>query len=76
MGSMGSTVAALLWAWIILDFAGCSVSLPEITDGKFIDECVREHNRARSSVRPAASNMLHMVGRMGTSKSHYLSLKW
>ena len=51
-----------LWAWMILDSGVCSASLPEITDGNFIEECVREHNRARSSVSPAASNMLYMVG--------------
>ncbi|XP_044042929.1 GLIPR1-like protein 1 isoform X2 [Siniperca chuatsi] len=45
-------VEILLWAWIILDSGVCSVSLPGITDGKFIDECVREHNWARSSVSP------------------------
>lgn len=38
-----------------------SVLLPEITDGKFIDECVREHNRARSSASPPASDMLYMT---------------
>lgn len=58
---MASAVKMLLWAWVI----GKSVALvtiPEITDEAFIDECVRGHNRARSSVRPAASDMLHMVG--------------
>nr|XP_046235027.1 glioma pathogenesis-related protein 1 [Scatophagus argus] len=58
---MGSAAEVLLWAWIILDSGLRSASLPEITDEKFIDECVREHNRARSSVRPAASDMLHMT---------------
>ncbi|XP_049422155.1 GLIPR1-like protein 1 [Epinephelus fuscoguttatus] len=58
---MESVVEMLLWAWIILDVGVCSVSLPEITDGKFIDECVREHNRARSSVSPPASDMLYMT---------------
>uniref|UniRef100_A0A8D3CR68 4Fe-4S ferredoxin-type domain-containing protein n=2 Tax=Scophthalmus maximus TaxID=52904 RepID=A0A8D3CR68_SCOMX len=58
---MGSTVEMLLWTWILLDSGVTSVSLPEITDGGFIDECVREHNRARSSVNPPASNMLHMT---------------
>lgn len=51
----------LLWAWIILNPAATSVVLPEITYQKFIDECVREHNAARSSVRPPASDMLYMV---------------
>ncbi|XP_023264503.1 glioma pathogenesis-related protein 1 [Seriola lalandi dorsalis] len=58
---MGSRVDLLLWAWIVLDSGVCSVVLPEITDGKFIDECVREHNRARSSVNPPASDMLYMT---------------
>lgn len=69
---MGSVAEMLLGAWIVLGSGGCSVSLPEITDRNFIDECVGEHNRARSSVDPPASNMLHMVGMMGTSISHFL----
>lgn len=76
--SMGGTVEMLLWAWIILNSGVCSVSLPEIADGKFIAECEAEHNRARSSVRPPASDMLYMVGMMGTSASCFLSIinKW
>ncbi|XP_022071430.1 GLIPR1-like protein 1 [Acanthochromis polyacanthus] len=58
---MGSVVEALLWAWVFLDSGVSSGSLPDITDGKFIEECVREHNWARSSVSPAASNMLYMT---------------
>ncbi|XP_008276762.1 GLIPR1-like protein 1 isoform X2 [Stegastes partitus] len=50
-----------LWTWIILHSAVCSLSLPDISDEKFIEECVREHNRARSSVSPPASNMLYMT---------------
>ncbi|XP_050933826.1 GLIPR1-like protein 1 isoform X2 [Lates calcarifer] len=57
---MGSVLEMLLWAWIILDSRVRSVLVPEITDGEFINECVREHNRARSSVSPPASNMLYM----------------
>ncbi|XP_028427148.1 LOW QUALITY PROTEIN: glioma pathogenesis-related protein 1-like [Perca flavescens] len=55
---MGIVVMLLL---TVLDSGVCSVSLPEITDGKFIDECVREHNEARSSVSPSASDMLYMT---------------
>ncbi|KAF1372601.1 hypothetical protein PFLUV_G00267500 [Perca fluviatilis] len=58
---MGIVVKMLLWAWIVLDSGVCSVSLPEITDGKFIEECVMEHNEARSSVSPPASDMLYMT---------------
>lgn len=51
----------LLWAWIILHSGSCSVSLPEITDRNFIDECVRHHNTRRSAVQPPASDMLYMT---------------
>lgn len=65
-----------LWAaWIMLDSAVISVSLPDITDKKFIDECVMEHNKARSSVTPAASDMLYMVSRTGTSTSSFFKNK-
>uniref|UniRef100_A0A668AMG5 GLI pathosis related 1 n=1 Tax=Myripristis murdjan TaxID=586833 RepID=A0A668AMG5_9TELE len=65
---MESTVKRLMWAWIILasslhfESPGvCSISLPDITNRTFIDECVQEHNKARSSVSPGASNMLYMT---------------
>lgn len=56
---MGGAVKVMLWVWII---SKSVASLPGITEEGFIDECVREHNRARSSVTPAASDMLYMVG--------------
>ncbi|KAM9389534.1 glioma pathogenesis-related protein 1 [Phaethornis superciliosus] len=34
--------------------------LPDIGDPKFIEECVKTHNRFRSGVNPPASNMLYM----------------
>ncbi|XP_028972748.2 glioma pathogenesis-related protein 1-like [Esox lucius] len=34
---------------------------PDITDEKFINDCVRIHNDNRSSVNPPASNMLYMT---------------
>ncbi|XP_061570647.1 GLIPR1-like protein 1 [Cololabis saira] len=58
---MGSSVETSLWAWIGLHLVLCSGSLPEITDKEFINECLREHNKARSSVMPSANNMLHMT---------------
>ncbi|XP_069569287.1 GLIPR1-like protein 1 [Brachyistius frenatus] len=58
---MGSVAERILWVWIIVDSAVCSVSLPDISDRKFVDECVQEHNRARSAVSPTASNMLSMT---------------
>ncbi|XP_067438491.1 GLIPR1-like protein 1 [Thunnus thynnus] len=54
-------VEILLWACIVLESGVYSVSLPEITDGEFIEQCVREHNKARSSVNPPASDMLYMT---------------
>lgn len=65
---MVSTVKTLLWAWILTTSAMSLVTLPDITDEAFIDECVRGHNRARSSVTPAASDMLYMVGLTDTSQ--------
>ncbi|XP_062423945.1 glioma pathogenesis-related protein 1-like isoform X2 [Rhea pennata] len=38
-------------------------TLPDIGDTKFIDECVSTHNRFRSEVNPAASDMLYMPGK-------------
>ncbi|KAG7320653.1 hypothetical protein KOW79_016506 [Hemibagrus wyckioides] len=35
--------------------------LPDITDQQFIESCVNEHNRARASVNPPASNMRYMT---------------
>ncbi|XP_053097692.1 GLIPR1-like protein 1 [Pangasianodon hypophthalmus] len=35
--------------------------LPDITDPEFISSCVKEHNQARTSVTPSASNMRYMT---------------
>ncbi|CAM2098244.1 unnamed protein product [Caretta caretta] len=35
--------------------------LPTITNQTFINACVREHNKHRTAVRPAAANMLYMT---------------
>ncbi|XP_068442974.1 glioma pathogenesis-related protein 1 isoform X1 [Clinocottus analis] len=56
-----SAVWTLLWAWTLLDSGHCSASLPDISDGAFMKECVQAHNGARSSVSPPASNMLYMT---------------
>ncbi|XP_074554786.1 glioma pathogenesis-related protein 1 [Halichoeres trimaculatus] len=58
---MSCILKGLLLAWITLNSWVCSVTLPQITDRRFIDDCVQEHNRARSSVNPPASNMQHMT---------------
>lgn len=59
---MPSAARTFLWAWVIAKSIASPVGLPEISNEAFIDECVREHNRARSSVVPTASDMLYMVG--------------
>ncbi|XP_041833860.1 GLIPR1-like protein 1 [Melanotaenia boesemani] len=58
---MGCVMEMLLWVGIVLDSGLCSVLLPEINDRTFIDECVRKHNMARTSVDPPASDMLYMT---------------
>ncbi|XP_030006629.1 glioma pathogenesis-related protein 1 [Sphaeramia orbicularis] len=58
---MQNMVRLGLWVWIVLGSGVCSVSLPEITDGNFAEQCVKEHNTARSSVHPPASDMLYMT---------------
>lgn len=59
--SSSADLFLLLWAWAALRDPVCSFQLPDIYNKSFIEECVREHNRARSSVRPAASDMLRMT---------------
>ncbi|CAN9508070.1 unnamed protein product [Ophioblennius macclurei] len=51
-----------LWAWMVqLDTSVHSSKLPDIYNRSFIEECVRAHNAARSSVRPPATDMLYMT---------------
>lgn len=73
--SMTSAGVIFLWAWVIMKTIASPAILPEITDKGFMDECVREHNRARSSVVPAASDMLYMVGLTGINPSANLKLQ-
>lgn len=72
---MTSAGVIFLWAWVITKTIASPAVLPEITDEGFMDECVREHNRARSSVVPAASDMLYMVGLTGITPSANLKLQ-
>ncbi|NXV30504.1 GLIP1 protein, partial [Rissa tridactyla] len=37
-----------------------ALTLPDVGDPEFIEECVQTHNRLRSEVNPPASNMLYM----------------
>lgn len=67
-GSMNSAAAAVsLWSLVVLGSAASWADVPDVTQQSFIDRCVKEHNRARSSVQPAATNMKDMVGRAGHS---------
>lgn len=72
---MTSAVRTFLWACVITKSIASPVILPEISNEGFIDECVREHNRARSSVVPAASDMLYMVGSTAITSSANLNLQ-
>lgn len=72
---MTSAGVIFLWAWVIMKTIASPAILPEITDEGFMDECVREHNQARSSVVPAASDMLYMVGLTGINPSANLKLQ-
>ncbi|NWY56573.1 GLIP1 protein, partial [Chionis minor] len=52
-------------ALFLLDLFACCHAypqhpLPDIEDAKFIDNCVRAHNKFRSKVNPPASNMFRM----------------
>ncbi|CAK6959971.1 GLIPR1-like protein 1 [Scomber scombrus] len=58
---MRIVVEILLWVWIALEYGVNSDSLPEITNRMFIEQCVKAHNEARSSVDPPASDMLYMT---------------
>ncbi|XP_056132241.1 GLIPR1-like protein 1 [Lampris incognitus] len=68
----------LVWIWIwflcwsafrLQPSAADSVPLPEITDTKFISECVKLHNEVRSLVEPPATDMLHMTWDAGLAKT-------
>ncbi|XP_062299339.1 GLIPR1-like protein 1 isoform X2 [Scomber scombrus] len=58
---MRIVVEILLWVWIALEYGVNSDSLSEITNRMFIEQCVKAHNEARSSVDPPASDMLYMT---------------
>ncbi|XP_060100395.1 glioma pathogenesis-related protein 1-like [Heteronotia binoei] len=56
-----------LWTmlWLMRDVNGWTkfqpVKYPQITNQTFIKQCVDAHNKHRSEVKPAASNMLYMT---------------
>lgn len=53
----------MLFPWILTLFFSsvCGINLPDITDRSFVDICLQEHNKARSEVRPPATDMTFMT---------------
>nr|XP_020727556.1 glioma pathogenesis-related protein 1 [Odocoileus virginianus texanus] len=62
--SLGVRVTFALTAWMLSVVSSSSSpanSLPDIKNEDFIKDCVRMHNKFRSAVTPAASDMLYMT---------------
>ncbi|NWH74553.1 GLIP1 protein, partial [Piaya cayana] len=58
-------ITSFFAALLLLDLFSCchaypQDTLPDIEDAKFIEDCVRAHNKFRSKVNPPASNMYRM----------------
>ena len=63
---MAGKWVSVIWMMTVLKLPtlvtpGTGLQLPEITNEKFIDECVKSHNQNRSNVNPPAGNMRYMV---------------
>ncbi|EPQ18877.1 Glioma pathogenesis-related protein 1 [Myotis brandtii] len=57
-------VTLALTAWtvsVVSSYSYSANSLPDIDNEAFIKDCVRIHNKFRSEVKPAASDMLYMT---------------
>ncbi|XP_040089805.1 glioma pathogenesis-related protein 1 isoform X3 [Oryx dammah] len=62
--SLSTQVTFAVTAWMLSVVSSSSSpanTLPDIKNEDFIKDCVRMHNKFRSSVTPAASDMLYMV---------------
>lgn len=60
--SMRATLAATVWmVFVVSCYAYTRNTLPDIENEDFIKDCVRIHNKFRSEVKPAASDMLYMT---------------
>ncbi|XP_055443373.1 glioma pathogenesis-related protein 1 isoform X3 [Bubalus kerabau] len=69
--SLSSQVTLAVTAWMLSVVSSSSApanTLPDIKNEVFIKDCVRMHNKFRSSVTPAASDMLYMPSQPGTMK--------
>ena len=65
--SLSSQVTLAVTAWMLSVVSSSSApanTLPDIKNEVFIKDCVRMHNKFRSSVTPAASDMLYMVRKL------------
>lgn len=65
--SLGMRVTFALTAWMLSVVSSSSSpanTLPDIKNEDFIKDCVRMHNKFRSAVTPAASDMLYMVRKL------------
>lgn len=60
--SMRVTLALTAWTVsVVSSYSYAASGLPDIDNEAFIKDCVRFHNKFRSEVKPAASDMLYMV---------------
>ncbi|XP_058424747.1 glioma pathogenesis-related protein 1 isoform X1 [Diceros bicornis minor] len=60
--SMRVTLAVAAWmASLVSSYSYPANTLPDIENEDFIKDCVRVHNKFRSEVNPAASDMLYMT---------------
>nr|XP_025140224.1 glioma pathogenesis-related protein 1 isoform X5 [Bubalus bubalis] len=69
--SLSTQVTFAVTAWMLSVVSSSSApanTLPDIKNEVFIKDCVRMHNKFRSSVTPAASDMLYMPSQPGTMK--------
>ena len=65
--SLSTRVTFAVTAWMLSVVSSSSSpanTLPDIKNEDFIKDCVRMHNKFRSSVTPAASDMLYMVRKL------------
>ncbi|XP_040845943.1 GLIPR1-like protein 1 [Ochotona curzoniae] len=57
-----------LWALSLYLVTTDSLTIPSISDPRFIEECIAAHNEWRGRVRPPAANMKYMVWEDGLAK--------
>lgn len=50
-----------MWALSLYLVTTDSLTIPSISDPRFIEECIAAHNEWRGRVRPPAANMKYVV---------------